>query len=1192
MTRISRIPQEPLRTRWFSRKSKKSKSLSEPDTCPEAPPASSTDEDLWARAYENFSKEHEDLVKRYERVLRLEEAGGNDTGYKASDVITHSSDRLTKLAKSKLDALDDSKWRITIRDKEFIVQDGVDKVITGISAARNFVGNLASSEPHAAIAWAGVCVCLPLLLNSSKQYKDAQAGLLEIPCIMLRYQFLEPVYRNAPVESAEIKEEFEKNLTDLYCKILQYQIRAICQWSRNKASQYFRDVVKADQWSDILKDIQKLDAACQTIFRALDSDTINQIAVQSSLLRRTLESWRGEHEVAWQELRSTMSKSAAAAEARKDKEEERRCHQAFGSSLYVEHKNRNPARVQGTCNWFLESDKFKGWKSQEDSCLLWVSADPGCDEQLLFNEHKTPAVCYFFFKDGLVDQQGVAKCISALLHQLFAARPHLLKYAMQPYRVQGSNVSNGFSTTWGILVNAAADPHAGEIICVLDALDECEEEDRYVLIDTLKDFYTRFTGNSSMSLKFLVTSRPYTDIQRRFTALTNEFPTVRLKGELESEAISKEINLVIRKLVPDVARDLKLSMEAEDQLRNRLLEVPNRTYLWLHLTLEEVRRSVGATTPKRVNKLIGSFITNVPKTVEDAYDKILNRERDKYFEDRRRLLHLVLAALRPLTLAEASVALPLCKAHKPPRTTQELDPESEEDFRTTVQTLCGLFVSIVDRRLFLIHQTAREYLLSSADSNVIGLGWKHTFDLSESEQLLARCCIIYLHFREFEGPERHFSDYQLLISQYPFLSYAANWTQHYDESNSDVGLFNMALKLCDRRSPHHGTWRLFTEAEMHEADKLGSMRRWTPLMVVVRFGFNLMAIKLLEEGENPAENILYDEGKALDIASAYGHVQIVKTLLQAQSKPSTTNEDIWRALYRACEGGHEDTAALLLSQRADIQARVLYSVTPLDIAVYKNHINVVDLLLKHSGANVNCDGGHLGTPLQAAAFGEFGDDVSMVRFLLAKGAKVNLIAQDSNGSIQSAPLALAASRGRLKIMSFLLEHGADLNRIGDFDSVSEASPGDSAYSICLNPLSHAARENQLDAMKLLLDLGADIRQKFPQSNGQRVEQMNVFDILCSRGTTDSSKSMRFLLELKTDPNSDIPELALFAAARFGLSDLNLVLEICPSFEPEILAEACKVVEKRIERPEWPSHVPTLISMKFILEEKLKEEIDT
>jgi hypothetical protein len=51
-----------------------------------------------------------------------------------------------------------------------------------------------------------------------------------------------------------------------------------------------------------------------------------------------------------------------------------------------------------------------------------------------------------------------------------------------------------------------------EIICILDALDECEDKGQSQLIDVLSNFYETRATNSI--LKFLLTSRPYVHIQR------------------------------------------------------------------------------------------------------------------------------------------------------------------------------------------------------------------------------------------------------------------------------------------------------------------------------------------------------------------------------------------------------------------------------------------------------------------------------------------------------------------------------------------------------------------------------------------------------------------------------------------------------------------------------------------------------
>ena len=77
------------------------------------------------------------------------------------------------------------------------------------------------------------------------------------------------------------------------------------------------------------------------------------------------------------------------------------------------------------------------------------------------------------------------------------------------------------------------DPRADEVICVLDALDECEESGRYEIIYALNAFYSSSKDTTS-NLKFFITSRPHFDIERRFQKLTHDIPTIRLRGEKES----------------------------------------------------------------------------------------------------------------------------------------------------------------------------------------------------------------------------------------------------------------------------------------------------------------------------------------------------------------------------------------------------------------------------------------------------------------------------------------------------------------------------------------------------------------------------------------------------------------------------------------------------------------------------------
>src|SRR6202012_6246471 len=117
-------------------------------------------------------------------------------------------------------------------------------------------------------------------------------------------------------------------------------------------------------------------------------------------------------------------------------------------------------------------------------------------------------------------------------------------------------------------------------------------------------------------------SRPYAHIQQDFEALKRRLPTIHLSGESEGELekISQEINIFIKSRVKDIGAKRQFLPEEQRLLQAELIRVPNRTYLWVHLTLDVIENSVYLTTGS-----IRSNTSKIPKTVDEAYDKILCR---------------------------------------------------------------------------------------------------------------------------------------------------------------------------------------------------------------------------------------------------------------------------------------------------------------------------------------------------------------------------------------------------------------------------------------------------------------------------------------------------------------------------------------------------------------------------------------
>ena len=474
-------------------------------------------------------------------------------------------------------------------------------------------------------------------------------------------------------------------------------------------------------------------------------------------------------------------------------------------------------------------------------------------KSLVDNELKSTesrATCYFFFKDDDVKQKSVTHALSALLHQLFSQRKFLIQHAIADYNSEGNELPTLFHKLWTILTEAATNPKAGEVVCVLDALDECEESGRYDIIRALNAFYKKANnteGNPS-KLKFLATSRPYLDIERRFTELTHDMPAVHLQGEKESKAISEEINLVIHfEAQKKIGLELKLKDSEKSFLERKLSSMPHRTYLWLKLILEVIRSRTSVT-----QKGIQQIVSNLPTTLEAAYEAILEKSSDK--RRARKLLCIVIAAVRPLTLNEMNIALAIEDHHI---SAEDLDLEDKIRFEGTVRHLCGLFISVIDEKVYLIHQTAKEFLL--AKTEMCSGAWKYSIEPAASELIVARACVTYLLFVEFSydlgiemksGTEKE-SKIKHHTDKHHYLGYAAShWAMHYQkaQAKAEHGMLQSILKICNTQSQRFQNWFCIYWTLADGCYGL-TPRFISSIMVASYFGHEAVAKLLLEIGK-------------------------------------------------------------------------------------------------------------------------------------------------------------------------------------------------------------------------------------------------------------------------------------------------------------------------------------------------------
>ncbi|KAK3345514.1 hypothetical protein B0H65DRAFT_208293 [Neurospora tetraspora] len=688
-------------------------------------------------------------------------------------------------------------------NREFIPREKIAQAAKLASTVKEFIEQAVKGSPEASMAWAGVCIILPLLTNPIIADEANKDGFAFVTSRMSFWSAMEPQILRHGIGSSispALTAEVENHFVALYRYMLEFQIRTVLRFYRQGLKRYFEDICSPGIWTELIEAITKQESIFNQDLQNIHN--INTAAKHSLTMAGQDKSLMG--------LQSFI-RDVAEDIHKLVTEKEKECLQLFRLTenskdvTYEWYKSRVEDRVENTCKWVLQHQNFQTWLAAESGPLL-ISADPGCGKSVLskylvdgfFPEApstSSAAVCYFFFKDG--DQNSVRQALCALLHQLFSQSRHLVKHAMKQYEKDGTGIINSTESLWKVLVQAVQDKDAGPTILVLDAMDECIQIECQDLLRRISSLFRSSWPSSSGQdrLKILLTSRPYDQIVDKFHSLTDWLPNVRIPGEESSDLISEEINHVIRVRVEQFASKQKLRPNVKEALQNQLLAIQHRTYLWVYLVFEYLEDANLKKTPKGVV----DAMKQLPKNVNEAYERILSRSMDQKMA--RKALCIILAAYRPLTVSEMNIAVNIDPTSE---SLEELD-EDDADFEKRLRTSCGLFISVHHGKVYFLHQTAREFLLSATnaedgpkppDQSI----WKNSFRMPQAHHELLSCCVIYMKLTDgdgclLKGPSEE-------INYDPFWDYSAlHWLRHLEDAG-DIPCDDVVGRLLPRCKVH------------------------------------------------------------------------------------------------------------------------------------------------------------------------------------------------------------------------------------------------------------------------------------------------------------------------------------------------------------------------------------------------------
>lgn len=510
----------------------------------------------------------------------------------------------------------------------------VNQVAEGIQWAQGLIGQAVTASPEASIAWAAICLVLPFFTNPATQETDNAKAFAYVTSRMDYWLALESLVSAEASTGTEgrLQRADEKILAytrtriiELYTKILDLQIQCVLRAFSSAGLILLRDMLHRDDWNKMKKTIESLEAGIENDLQTSNRHSrlleMKKLRRQASVILQdtTKRLDLARHQVKFsKELLNVTEKS----HKKNIIDDHAKRLQIFKISDYEAYKNRVPRMQEGTCQWLWENSAFKSWLTSTHACPLLVTADPGCGKSVLTRcvvDDKLPrsaTICYFFF--SYQSQNRVNQALCALLHQLLSQKGILMKHAMEKFASDGERLPDMTSSLWDILRNAIRDREAGDVIFVVDALDECSHSDLPDFMQNIRNLFN--DDHEKPSFKFFSTGRPYEWVTRRFRELAQDFPTITIPGEDEEHKglISRDIDAVIGLRVNSLANETGLKEELKDHLSQKLCEIEHRTYLWIQLVFWFLENHSFHKTMKGID----AAVAKLPDR-DEAYERIL-----------------------------------------------------------------------------------------------------------------------------------------------------------------------------------------------------------------------------------------------------------------------------------------------------------------------------------------------------------------------------------------------------------------------------------------------------------------------------------------------------------------------------------------------------------------------------------------
>lgn len=477
-------------------------------------------------------------------------------------------------------------------------------------------------------------------------------------------------------ELSGVRRELEKQIVGLYKLLLSYQIKSVCSYYRNRGLVLLRDTIKLDDWDASLTTIQKAEKCFlgdTQVYTAQQATSHLEQLVMEQLSEKDKQCLRHLH----------------VTDPRLDKD---RIERTKGGLL------------QDSYRWVLDNPDFQRWRDQSEHRLLWIKGDPGKGKTMLLcgiideldrgntGDVRHCNLAYFFCQATDPRINNATAVLRGLIYLLVELQPSLLSHVRNEYDRVGENLfkdANAWDALSRIFTNILQDPNLETTYLVIDALDECVAG-----LPQLLDLISQ-KSSGPPRVKWIVSSRNWPQIEERLEAVARK---ARLSLELNAESVASAVNAYIQYKVDELAKLKNYNPKTRDEVRNYLSLHASDTFLWVALVCQALAGpNVWAwNNPAKLHTF--------PQGLDSLYARMQEYIRVSDNRDLcRRILAVATVVRRPISLDEliSLVEMP------------DIIPNDPELLEKIIK-LCGSFLTLRERTVYFVHQSAKDFLLGNA----------------------------------------------------------------------------------------------------------------------------------------------------------------------------------------------------------------------------------------------------------------------------------------------------------------------------------------------------------------------------------------------------------------------------------------------------------------------------------------------